>query len=506
MSLSQTSRCRINFIRERILENSSNSTTETQVKRGLKSRHVSMIALGGTIGTGLFLTSGDVIHTAGPFGALTAYVLIGAMVYFLMTSLGEMATYLPTSGSFSDYGTRYVDPAFGFALGWNYWLNWAITVAVDLTAVALCIKFWLPDVPSWIFSLIALIIVFAINALSVKTFGETEYWLSAIKITVVVLFLIIGFLSIFGIMGGHIDVAKNLSVGNHGFVGGLGSFTTGGGILGVLLVAGFSFQGTELLGVTAGEAENPEKSIPKAMNSIFWRILVFYILSIFVMAAIIPFTDPHLVGGNSAAQSPFTIVFERVGLSIAASIMNAVVLTSVVSAANSGMYASTRMLYSLAKDGGAPKIFSKTSKNGIPFIALLATTAVALLTFLTSIYGVSFFTFLVSASGLTGFIAWIGIAISHFRFRRAYVAQGKNVKKLPYHAKLFPFGPILALIMTVLVTLGQDPMLLFGKTWVQGVIMYAAIPLFFILYLGYKFKNKTKLIPLKEVDLSRHKG
>lgn len=229
MSLSQTSRCRINFIRERILENSSNSTTETQVKRGLKSRHVSMIALGGTIGTGLFLTSGDVIHTAGPFGALTAYVLIGAMVYFLMTSLGEMATYLPTSGSFSDYGTRYVDPAFGFALGWNYWLNWAITVAVDLTAVALCIKFWLPDVPSWIFSLIALIIVFAINALSVKSFGETEYWLSAIKITVVVLFLIIGFLSIFGIMGGHIDVAKNLSVGNHGFVGGLGSFTTGGG-------------------------------------------------------------------------------------------------------------------------------------------------------------------------------------------------------------------------------------------------------------------------------------
>ncbi|MCA1387272.1 amino acid permease, partial [Bradyrhizobium sp. BRP05] len=136
---------------------------------------------------------------------LTAYVLIGAMVYFLMTSLGEMATYLPTSGSFSDYGTRYVDPAFGFALGWNYWLNWAITVAVDLTAVALCIKFWLPDVPSWIFSLIALIIVFSINALSVKTFGETEYWLSAIKITVVVLFLIIGFLSIFGIMGGHID-------------------------------------------------------------------------------------------------------------------------------------------------------------------------------------------------------------------------------------------------------------------------------------------------------------
>ena len=486
------------------MENQNLSET-TEVKRGLKARHISMIALGGTIGTGLFLTSGDVIHTAGPFGALTAYGLIGIMVYFLMTSLGEMATYLPTSGSFSDYATRYVDPAFGFALGWNYWFNWAITVAVDLTAVALAMQFWFPHVPTWIFSGVALVIIFLINALSVGTFGETEYWLSAIKVTVIIIFLIIGFATIFGIMGGHIDVVKNLSVGNHGFVGGFGNLATGGGVLGVLLVAGFSFQGTELLGITAGETENPDKSIPKAMNSIFWRIIIFYILAIFIMAAIIPFTDPHLVGGDSAIQSPFTIVFERVGLSFAASVMNAVVLTSVISAANSGMYASTRMLYALGKDGGAPKIFGKTAKNGIPFVALLTTTAVALLTFLTSIYGTGIFTFLVSASGLTGFIAWIGIAISHYRFRRAYVKQGKDTKKLPYHAKLFPFGPILALIMTIFVTLGQDPTMLFGKDWLQGVIMYAAIPLFIILYVGYKIVNRTKLIPLDQVDLSRDK-
>ncbi|GBG96535.1 amino acid permease [Lactococcus termiticola] len=476
----------------------------TEVTRGLKTRHVSMIALGGTIGTGLFLTSGEVIHQAGPFGALAAYVLIGAMVYFLMTSLGEMATYLPTSGSFSDYAGRYVDPALGFALGWNYWLNWAITVAVDLTAVALAMQFWFPHVPTWIFSAVALVLVFLINALAVGIFGETEYWLSAIKVTVIIIFLVVGFASIFGIMGGHIDVLKNLSVGNHGFIGGIGSITTGGGILGVLLVAGFSFQGTELLGITAGEAHDPDKSIPKAMNSIFWRILIFYILAIFVMAAIIPFSDPHLAGGDSAVTSPFTLVFERVGLSIAASVMNAVVLTSVLSAANSGMYASTRMLYSLGKHGGAPKFFGKISRTGIPIFALIATTLIALLTFMTSIYGPEIFTILVSASGLTGFIAWIGIAISHFRFRRAYVKQGKDVKALPYHAKLFPFGPILALIMTVLVLIGNgSPQNLFSHSWLQSVIMYAALPLFLVLYLGYKFTHKTKLVPLDKVDLSR---
>ncbi len=198
---------------------------QNQVKRNLKQRHITMIALGGTIGTGLFLTSGATISQAGPWGAVLAYCFIGIMVYFVMTSLGEMATYLPTSGSFSDYGGRYVDPAFGFALGWNYWLNGAITIAVDLTTAGLITQFWFPHLPSWIFSGIATVLIFIINVMAVGAFGETEYWLSTIKVITIILFLAIGLLTIFGVLGqGNVDVVANLTAGNHGFVGGISGF------------------------------------------------------------------------------------------------------------------------------------------------------------------------------------------------------------------------------------------------------------------------------------------
>ena len=472
-----------------------------KVKRNLKQRHITMIALGGTIGTGLFLTSGATISQAGPSGSVLAYIFIGIMVYFVMTSLGEMATYLPTSGSFSDYGGRYVEPAFGFALGWNYWLNGAITIAVDLTTAGLITQFWFPHVHAYIFSGIATIFIFIINALAVGAFGETEYWLSTIKVITIVIFLIIGVLTIFGILGqGNVDVIKNLSAGHHGFVGGPTGF------VGVLLIAGFSFQGTELLGITAGESENPDKTITKAMNSIFWRILLFYIFTIIVIAAIINFKDPRLLNPNSTAvMSPFTIVFKNIGFAVAASVMNAVILTSVVSSANSVMYASTRILYSLGQEKGAPKFFGRTAKNGIPFYALIATSIICFITFLTGIFGNQIYLFLVDLSSLTGFLAWLGISVSHIRFRRAYLTQGKDLKDLPYQAKWFPIGPILALLMTFAIALNLDPQGLFSAHWGQALAMYAAIPIFIILYFGYKWKYNSKLIPLEEVDLSRDK-
>ena len=476
-------------------------TQENQVKRNLKQRHITMIALGGTIGTGLFLTSGATISQAGPFGSVLAYIFIGIMVYFVMTSLGEMATYLPTSGSFGDYGSRYVDPAFGFALTWNYWLNGAITIAVDLTTAGLITQFWFPHVHAWIFSGIATIFIFVINVLAVRAFGETEYWLAMIKVVTIGLFVLTGVLTIFGILGsGHVDVAANLTAGHHGFVGGVTGF------VGVLLIAGFSFQGTELLGVTAGESENPEKAIPKAMNSIFWRILLFYILTIIIIAAIINFKDPRLLNPDSTAvMSPFTIVFKKIGFALAASVMNAVILTSVVSSANSVMYASTRMLYTLGQGKGAPKIFGRTAKNGIPVYALLATVIICFITFLTGIFGTQIYLFLVDFSSLTGFLAWVGISISHIRFRRAYMTQGKALEDLPYQAKLFPFGPMLALIMMVMIMTQLDPQQLFTKNWGQALATYAAFPIFAILYFGYKWKYNTRIIPLEEVDLSREK-
>ncbi|MBA1393142.1 amino acid permease, partial [Lactobacillus sp. XV13L] len=352
------------------------------VQRNLKTRHVTMIALGGCIGTGLFMTSGSTISKAGPGGGLVAYIAMGLMVYFLMTSLGELATNLPVSGSFATYNAKYVDPALGFAMGWNYWFNWAITVAVDISTAALLIQYWLPKSPGWIWSLLVLIIIFLINALTVSTFGETEYWLSIIKVVTVIVFLIIGFAMILGIMNGPAVGLKNFTYKKAPFVGGLPA------IINVFLIAGFSFQGTELIGVTAGESQNPEEAVPKAINDVFWRILLFYILSIFVIAALIPYTSPNLLSAadGNIAVSPFTLVFKRAGLAFAASLMNTVVLTSVLSSANSGAYASTRMLFALAKDNYAPKIFAKTSKNGIPFYALLATIIVSLLTFTTSIF------------------------------------------------------------------------------------------------------------------------
>ena len=473
---------------------------KNNVKRALKTRHLSMIALGGSIGTGLFVASGSAISTAGPGGALVAYIGIGLMVYFLMTSLGEMATYLPVTGSFATYSRRFVDPALGFAMGWNYWFNWAITLAVDISTAAIVLRYWFPHVPSWVFSLGALIIIFLINALSVASFGETEYWMSLIKVVTVLIFLVVGFLTIVGIMGGHATYLENFAYKKAPFVGGVPSILT------VFVVAGFSFQGTELIGITAGESKDPAKSIPKAIKQVFWRILLFYILAIFVIACLIPYTSPNLLGSDASdiTISPFTLVFKRAGLASAASIMNAAIFTAVVSAANSGMYASTRMLFALGVSGDAPKIFGKVNGRGIPMPALLGTTLVGLLTFLSSIFGEQIYSFLVSASGLTGFIAWVGIALAHYRFRRAFKAQGKDLSQLRYKAKWFPVGPLLALIICLLVIVGQDIKSFANLDWQAISVTYMSVPLFIILYLYYKLRYKTKLIPLTEIDLTRH--
>ncbi|WP_125752851.1 amino acid permease [Lacticaseibacillus baoqingensis] len=479
----------------------ADKTQQNQVSRELKTRHLSMIALGGSIGTGLFVASGSAIAGAGPGGAILAYMAIGLMVFFLMTSLGEMATYIPVSGSFSEYASRFVDPAVGFALGWNYWFNWAITVAVDIATTAIVMHFWLPSVPGWIFSLSFLALIFLINIISVKSFGETEYWLSLVKVITVLVFLVVGILTIVGILGGHPIGLENYTYHAAPFVGGLPA------TLSVFVVAGFSFQGTELIGITAGESETPETSIPKAIKQVFWRILLFYILAIAVIAAIIPYTSPNLLGSGASdvAISPFTLVFKRIGLAGAASVMNAVILTSVLSSANSGMYASTRMLWAMGNSGFAPRIFGKTNDRGVPLPALLATTAVGALTFLSSIMGPNVYQLLVAASGLTGFLAWLGIAVSHYRFRRAFIKQGHQVSELVYHARWFPIGPILAIIMSVIVIAGQDISSVAHFAWDRLLVSYMSIPLFLILMIWYKVKHKTHLIPLDQVDLTPHR-
>lgn len=473
---------------------------EYTVKRSLTARHMSMIAIGGSIGTGLFLASGSSIHTAGPGGALLAYGLIGVMVFFLMTSLGEMATYMPVSGSFSTYASKFVDPALGFALGWNYWFNWAITLALEIAAAAILMKFWFPDSPSIIWSILFLGLIFALNILSTKSYGESEYWFALIKVTAIIIFIGIGLLTIFGVMGGEPTGFKNFSIGEGPFNGGFLS------ILSIFFIAGFSFQGTELVGIAAGESEDPEKNVPKAIKQVFWRILLFYIGAILVISFIIPYTSPSLLGGDldAVAVSPFTLVFEKAGMAFAAAVMNTVILTSVLSAGNSGLYASTRMLWYMSKDNQAPKFLGKVNKRGVPINALLLTTLVGALAFLTSIFGDQVFTWLLNASGLTGFIAWVGIAISHYRFRKAFVIQGKDLGVLKYKAMWFPFGPILSIVMCIAIILGQNYQAFFGEgiDWYGVAVSYIGLPIFIGMWMFYKLAHKTKVVPLHECDLS----
>ncbi|ATO51947.1 amino acid permease [Brevibacillus laterosporus] len=471
------------------------------MKRGLKARHLTMIALGGSIGTGLFLASGGAISQAGPGGAILAYLAIGIMVYFLMTSLGEMAAFMPESGSFSTYATKFVDPALGFALGWNYWYNWAITIAAELSAATLLMKFWFPDSSSMLWSGLFLALMFGLNYLSVKGYGESEFWFSMIKVATVIIFLIVGILMIFGIMGGEAVGFKNFTVGDAPFHGGFMA------ALGVFMIAGFSFQGTELIGVAAGESDDPRKNIPKAIKQVFWRILLFYILAILVIGLLVPYTSPNLVGGDidTIAISPFTMVFEKAGLAFAASVMNAVILSAVLSAGNSGMYASTRMLWAMAKDGKAPKFFMKLNRRGIPIYCLLMTASVGMVAFFASLFGDGVvYTWLLNASGMSGFIAWLGIAISHYRFRRAFVAQGHSLSELPFKARWFPFGPLFAFILCMVVILGQNYEAFIGDQidWNAMLVSYIGIPIFLALWLGYKWTKKTKIVKLKECDFS----
>lgn len=470
------------------------------IERSLKTRHLSMIALGGSIGTGLFIASGSAITTAGPGGALVAYVVMGIMVYFLMTSLAEMATYIPLTGSFAAYASKFVSPATGFALGWNYWFNGAITVPVEITTAGLVMNFWLPHVPAWIFSGVAMLLIFIINYLSVKSYGETEFWLALVKVVTVVIFIIVGILVILGIMGGQGPTDfTNFTYKQAPFVHGIQ------GIIAVFLVAGFSFQGTEMIGITAGESENPEKAVPQAIKSTFWRILLFYILTIFVIACILPYTDPHLLSADvkDVVTSPFTLIFKRAGLAAAASVMNAVILVAVLSSANSWMYASTRMLYSQAREGYAWRIFGYVNRRGIPIYGLLGTTVVGILVWATQFVGPNAYNYLISASGLCGFIAWLGIAVSHYRFRKAFLAQGHQLTELKYHAILFPFGPIFAFVLCVVVIAGQNLEAFAKLDWSNIAITYMAVPIYLVLYLYYKLRYGSKLIDPKKADLSR---
>src|SRR6202046_3303453 len=437
------------------------SNESRHLERSINPRQLGMIAIGGAIGTGLFFASGAAIAQAGPGGAMLAYAVMGLAVYCMMQSLGEMATQLPIPGSFEAYAERFVDPSLGFAVGWNYWFSWAITLAAELVAGALIVKFWFPNSNSTLWAMSFFGVLLALNLLSVKAYAEAEYWFPAIKVVTVIIFISVGVLMITGMLGEHAVGFQNWTVsdpakGTHApFVGGLTS------ALAVFLVAGFSFQGTEGVGLAAAETADPSRNVPKAIRTVFWRILLFYIGSIFVVGTLIPYTDPNLLNADEShiAFSPFTMVFgqmPRFGF-YAANLMNAVILSSVLSCGNSSMYVASRMLYAMSHSRKAPKLFGKLNRRGVPVAALLATGLVSALAFFSTRGGDhKIYQLFYNASGLSGFIIWLGIAVCHLRFRKAWVAQGRSVDELRFKSKFFPYGPWLAIVLFLMVLFGAN--------------------------------------------------
>lgn len=482
------------------------SSESNELQRGIGSRQLSMIAIGGAIGTGLFFASGGAISKAGPGGAMVAYAIMGLAVYCMMQSLGEMATQLPIRGSFETYAERFIDPSFAFAVGWNYWISWSVTLAAELVAGALIVQFWFPQSNSTLWAMGFFSLLLGLNLLSVKAYAEAEYWFASIKVVTVICFLAAGGSMIAGVLGEHAGIQNwTLSDPAGGtrapFAGGLNS------VLLVFLVAGFSFQGTEGVGLAAAETTDPGRNVPKAIKTVFWRILLFYIGSIFVVGTLIRYTNPNLMHGDEShiALSPFTMVFQqlpRFGY-YAANVMNAVILSAVLSCGNSSMYVASRMLYAMAHSGKAPAIFGRVSRRGVPTAALLVTGLVSAMAFFSSLVGdQKIYQLFYNASGLSGFLIWLGIAICHLRFRKAWVAQGRSLDDLKFRSKFYPAGPWLAVVLFIVVLFGANVGVFQTAvfSWFDFITGYLMIPTFIALYLGHKLWNKTRVVPLQECN------
>ncbi|OMH84102.1 Lysine-specific permease [Zancudomyces culisetae] len=474
------------------------STMNSNLNRGLKGRHMSMIALGGAIGTGLFMGSAGGLASAGPAGLLVAYVITGSLVFFVLCGLAEMAAYMPITGSFAAYCERFVDPALGFAIGWTYWFSWTVAAGAEFVATGILVSYWLPGTPQYIWGIISAAIVFGLNIFHVKGFGEAEFWFALIKVIMIIAFIIVGICVVCGWLGGVKYGFTNWKINGTPFVDGAK------GTIFSFVFAIYSFLGSETIGLTAGESRNPRKDVPAAVFSLFYRIVLFYIISIFIMGLIIPSNDPTLstLGLANVKVAPFTQVFVKAKIPAADHIVNAVVLTSVLSACNAAMYATSRMIYSLYHNNQAPRFLAITSKNGVPYIALILSVFLGLMFVLLAALVENAYLFLVNVGGVIGMFSWIATAIVHIFFRRAYTLQGFDIKSLPYRAPLYPFGPYFALL-TLGVVLGGQIYVVSTSTQkpIEKVSTLIGIPLFVLLYVVYKIVKKTKIVKSMDVDL-----
>ncbi|KAL2209654.1 dicarboxylic amino acid permease [Sarocladium strictum] len=496
----------------------------TRLHRGLKARHITMIAIGGALGTGLIIGTGKALANAGPGSLFISYTFIGSIVFIVMSGLGEMAAWLPLSAGFTGYASRYCHPSLGFALGWTYWFKYIIVTPNQLTAAALTIQFWVDrdKVNPGVFVAIFLVAIVCINYFGgIKFFGEFEFWLSSFKVIIVVGIILFSLIIACG--GGPDGDARGFRYWSdpgafakwkpmrEGFEDNSDGLKRFLGFWSVMVNATFAYLGTELVGVTAGEAQNPRRSIPKAIKLTFYRILLFYCLSVFLVGMIVPYNSEDLAFANSqanpsAAASPFVVAAKLAGVKVLPHIINACILVFVFSAANSDLYIASRTLYGLASDESAPAIFKKTDSRGVPYPALAVCTVFALLAFLNvSDDSREVFIHFVNLTTIFGILTWISLLVTHIYFIKARKAQGIPEDTLPYKAPLGLWGTYIALFFCCLIALTKN-FDVFIKT--EGIAFhyesfitgYLGIPLYIILLFGHMAYTKSRPIKAHEAD------
>jgi AAT family amino acid transporter len=403
------------------VDKGSEHTSEEGYERGLGSRQVQMIAIGGAIGVGLFLNAGANIAKAGP-SLILMYAVAGVIIFFIMRALGELLLYRPVSGSFAEYSREFLGPFFGYFTGWTYWLLWVVTGMAELTAAAIYIHYWFPAVPQWASALGFLVVLFVANLISVKLFGEIEFWFSMIKVTALIGMIVIGLgVLTFGFSAaGDTAAVSNLWAFDGFFPKGIGSsLMTLQGVM-------FAYLAVELVGVTAGESENPEKTLPKAINTLPWRIGLFYVGALTVILCVVKWTE------FAPGVSPFVKAFAMIGIPAGAGIVNFVVLTAALSSCNSGMYSTGRMLRTLADSGEAPKAFNKLSVTKTPALAITVSVLfMGIGVVLNYIVPEKAFGYVVSVATAAGIWTWLMILISHVRYRRAVEAGRLPASSFP---------------------------------------------------------------------------
>ncbi|WP_343529190.1 phenylalanine transporter [Yokenella regensburgei] len=394
----------------------ASSSQEPTLHRGLQNRHIQLIALGGAIGTGLFLGIGPAIQMAGP-AVLLGYAIAGIIAFLIMRLLGEMVVEEPVSGSFAHFAYKYWGPFAGFLSGWNYWVMFVLVGMAELTAAGIYMQYWLPDVPTWAWTAIFFVLINAVNLVNVRLYGETEFWFALIKVLAIIGMIGFGLWMLFSGNGG-----EHASVDNLWKYGGFMATGWHGLILSLAVIM-FSFGGLELVGITAAEACDPEKSIPKAVNQVVYRILLFYIGSLVVLLTLYPWV------GVQSDSSPFVMIFHNLNSSVVASALNFVILVASLSVYNSGVYSNSRMLFGLSVQGNAPKFLTRISRRGVPVNSLLLSGAITSLVVLVNyVLPKEAFGLLMALVVVTLLLNWIMICMAHLKFRCAMRRKGRESK------------------------------------------------------------------------------